>query len=304
MARGQVLQIASGTNQTVSTQSREEKPSFVVYNPNDGVCYFKINGLSSPQAGGYDWKLPAQSGGAFGGPWQSLGIYFLDQSGAGRQGEINLFDSDQEVQIPNIWAIGRSLQAQVNTVDITEGVIPANPAAGVARLWVDNNDVLHILDSVGTDESEISTRTVLGGVLTGTLPNPGLVAGAATAIAYIVQGSSTSTTSTTVVLLTNFTGLALTTKGGLVLARVAMSASGTLAGNSITFYIRIDGGAWQSISQAHVNNAGYEISFAGAMAFAPAVGNHTWDLGWAVSGGTANMNANVNSAFTLEELRA
>src|SRR5579859_2039453 len=150
MARGQVLQIASGTNQTVSTQSREEKSSFVVYNPNDGVCYFKLNGAASTQAGGYDWKLPGQSAGSFGGPWQSLGIFFLDQSGAGRTGEINLFDADNEVQIPNIWAIGRSLQAQVTTLDITEGVQPPNPPVGVNRIWSDSNGKLYALLSDGT----------------------------------------------------------------------------------------------------------------------------------------------------------
>lgn len=152
MARGQVLQIASGTNQTVTSQSREEKRSFIVYNPNDGVTYFKLNGPASPQPGAYDWKLPAQSGGAFGGPWQSLGIYFLDQSGAGRQGEVNLFDSDNDVEIPNIWAIGRSLQAQVTTLDVTQGPQPANPPVGVSRLWSDNNGFLYELLSTGTNE--------------------------------------------------------------------------------------------------------------------------------------------------------
>lgn len=65
-----------------------------------------------------------------------------------------------------------------SVTDLTLGPQPATPITGVLRLWADPTGVLHRLMSTGADFSEIDTGTVLGGVLNGTLPNPGMAAGA------------------------------------------------------------------------------------------------------------------------------
>lgn len=63
--------------------------------------------------------------------------------------------------------------------DLTEGPQPALPPVGVCRIWADSAGVLHHIHSDGTDATVIDTNTVLGGVLLGKLPNPGMAAGAA-----------------------------------------------------------------------------------------------------------------------------
>lgn len=172
MPIGQILQIPSGSAQIVRTQAMEESQAFALLNPNDGVCYIKINGAASLTSAGWDWKLPSQSYGVFPGPWLSLGVYYLDQSGSGRTGEMNLYDASVKIVIPIINSIGRAVQVSGSVMDITQGTQPSNPPLGVSRLWVDANGNLYILSPTGTQVHAIDTDDALGGVLAGTLPNP------------------------------------------------------------------------------------------------------------------------------------
>lgn len=159
MARGQVLQVPSGGGVLVTPPANQEKQSFALLNPNDGVCYLALNRRADPNPASWDWKLPSQSYGSFPGPWESLGIYYVDQSGAGLQGELNLYELDSRFDIPDIHSIGRALQARSTTLDITAGVQPVVPPVGVSRLWTDATDVLHILRQNGTDRRVLDDET-------------------------------------------------------------------------------------------------------------------------------------------------
>src|SRR5215831_14061120 len=139
MPRGQIVDIPTGTGQLITTLSREEKESLAILNPNDGVVYIKLNGSSKDSPTLWDWKLPSQSYGQFPGPWQSLGLYYVDQSGSGRFAELNIYESDSQLAIPQIVAIGRAVQQAGTNVDITQGGQPQNPPSGTSRLWIDAN---------------------------------------------------------------------------------------------------------------------------------------------------------------------
>ena len=148
--------------------------SFVVYNPNDGVCFVALDRTADGIM--WDHKVPSQSGGKFPGPVNSyLSIYYLDQSGGGQNGQVVIYPSVDLVDIPYFWSIGRALLTQATSLDIVEGSQPGNPGSGILRLWADGSDQLHGLNGGGTDEVFISTRTPLGGSLTGFLPNPSVV---------------------------------------------------------------------------------------------------------------------------------
>lgn len=177
MARGQNVIIQTGSSQLLTAPNGEENQSFAILNPNDGIVYVAINGNASLSI--WDFKLPSQSYGAFPGPWQSVGLFFLDQSGAGRSGELTVYTSADKFTIPDIHSIGRALQAQVTAMDLSTGQQPASPASGVDRLWASTNDILHLLNSQGTDKQIVDTLLQLGGALSGTLPNPQLAPGAA-----------------------------------------------------------------------------------------------------------------------------
>jgi hypothetical protein len=174
MALGQILTIPNQQSQLVTTLSRESKGSLAILNPNDGVCYIKLNGPASNVISAWDWKLPSQSYGQFPGPWSSLGVYYLDQSGSGRTAELNVYESESQLPMPLIVAIGRAVQSAGTTMDITTGNQPQNPPANTARLWVDNNGNAYLLYSDGSMVHLTDTNDTLGGVLTGFLPNPGL----------------------------------------------------------------------------------------------------------------------------------
>jgi len=142
-------------------------------NPNDGVCYVKINGPAGPSIAGWDWKVPSQSYCQLPGPWESLGVYYLDQSGSGRAAEINVYELDSSISVPSFIAIGRAVQMAGSTMDISTGSQPSNPPTGSIRLWVDGNNNLHLLAADGTDVQEVDTNDPLGPtLLQGTLVNP------------------------------------------------------------------------------------------------------------------------------------
>jgi hypothetical protein len=190
MALGQIFTIPSGTSRLIVAQSRTEVPSLGVLNPNDGIAYLKLNGPAGASPPEWDWKLPSQSYGLFPGPWSSLGIYFLDQSGSNRSGDLNVYESQQQfADIPDIQAIGRAIAQAGTTVDISQGTQPQNPPAGAGRLWIDGTGNLHVLQSSGADHTVLDSNNwttyvspgyvngivnaqALGGVLQGTLPNP------------------------------------------------------------------------------------------------------------------------------------
>jgi hypothetical protein len=150
-------------------------PSVKLLNPNDGVVYVARNrDCSSAAYGEWDWKVPSQSYAALPGSFNSIGMFYLDQSGAGRQGEITVYPSQAKLDDPMFVAIGRALTAVQTTLDITEGVQPANPGLGILRLWATATDFLQLLTSGGVVHTVIDSGTVLGGNLTGTLPNPNI----------------------------------------------------------------------------------------------------------------------------------
>ena len=172
MARGQVLTIPNQTGVLVTTLSREMKASLSLLNPNDGVCYVKINGFAGNAPPNWDWKVPSQSYCQLPGPWESLGVYYLDQSGSGRQAEINVYELDSSISVPSFIAIGRAVQMAGSTMDITQGNQPSNPPLGTSRLWIDANNNLQILAPDGTNVHAVDTNDALGGILSGSLLNP------------------------------------------------------------------------------------------------------------------------------------
>src|SRR5215831_12694646 len=125
MARGQIITLPSGLGTVIESTSHEELDSVAVLNPNDGVLYLKMNSDAGPTPAQWDWRLPSQSYGLFPGPWVSLGLYYLDQSGTGRSGDFNVYDSTAKLPVPVIQAIGRAVQGQSSAVDITQGAQPA-----------------------------------------------------------------------------------------------------------------------------------------------------------------------------------
>lgn len=75
--------------------------------------------------------------------------------------------------------------------DLTEGPQPALPPVGVCRIWSDPAGVIHHVHSDGSDCTLIDTCTVLGGGLSGHLPNP-QIAPNAIGSAQIIDGSITT----------------------------------------------------------------------------------------------------------------
>lgn len=170
MARGQVLTIPDAHALLITTESREEKASIAVLNPNDGVLYIKINGPASPQIAQWDWKLPSQSYGLFPGPWGSIGIWYADQSGARSGGEINVYDNDNRLVVPIINAIGRAVQIGTSSaMDIQQGNIPSNPPGGFTRLWSDLSGKVYRL-LTGGDNAELATKDTNGKIPIADIP--------------------------------------------------------------------------------------------------------------------------------------
>jgi hypothetical protein len=172
MAIGQIVTLPSDSARLIVSQSREAVSALAMLNPNDGVCYIKLNGPAGTSPSAWDWKLPSQSYGLFPGPWQSLGIFYQDQSGSGRQAEINVYDSTQRLIVPDIHSIGRAVQVSGTTMDITQGEVPSNPPLNSVRLWADASGNIHVLESTGNDatildSSNYGTTIIAGGDASG-----------------------------------------------------------------------------------------------------------------------------------------
>lgn len=169
MARGDNVTIPSNTG-ALRKANNPTVNSILVLNPNNGIVYVGINGAASPIV--WDWVVPSQSRAYLPGPWLEYGLYYVDQSGAGASGNVTIYETDRRLDVPDYAAIGIARLAQQTNLDITEGIKPANPGVGIARIWADISDFLHILNSGGVDTTVIDTLTALSGALIGTLPNP------------------------------------------------------------------------------------------------------------------------------------
>src|SRR5215831_8692878 len=171
MARGQLLTIPTNTSVLVPTLSREQKASLSLLNPNDGVAYVKLNGPAGNTPSLWDWKVPSQSYCQLPGPWESLGVYYNDQSGSGRSAEINVYELDSQISVPSFIAIGRAVQLAGTTLDISQGTQPQNPPASTSRLWVDTNNNLYLLDPSGNNIKIWDANDNVNGVVNGILSN-------------------------------------------------------------------------------------------------------------------------------------
>jgi hypothetical protein len=185
MAVGQTYAIQPGTAIQYFIPSGFSAPSIGVLNPNDGIAYVSRNRqASNSSVGGWDYKVPSQSYAVLPGLyWQSVGVFYLDQSGANTLGEITIYPLENKTVVPVFQAIGRAVQVAGTTVDISQGNQPQNPPANTGRLWVDNSGNLNLLLANGTNRTEVDSvnvgtyvqplinATALGGDLTGTIPN-------------------------------------------------------------------------------------------------------------------------------------
>lgn len=156
-------------------------PSARVLNPNDGILYVAENrDCTGTGQGAWDWKIPSQSfailpGGSPG--MQTIGLYYLDQSGANSSGEVTVYPTLTPATDPAFVAIGRANLVYQNVLDITQGAQPANPGIGQSRLWVDSSSVLHVLAPNGQDHVVLDSTnyasyvngTALGADLYGTV---------------------------------------------------------------------------------------------------------------------------------------
>lgn len=156
MAVGVIRQIASGQHLQITIPSGNYPwPTIRVLNPNDGIAYIRQNAdVPDIGFGSWDYKVPSQSYGLLPGSgegWQSVGIYYLDQSGANRPGEISIYLTQQNATEPMFQSIGRALVALSTSVDIASGSQPSNPPAGYGRLWIDGGGHLNVLQPSGTN---------------------------------------------------------------------------------------------------------------------------------------------------------
>lgn len=192
MAYGDTVVLQSGGKSQRYVPTGFQFPSLSVLNPNDGVLYVSNNrAVESVAYGSWDWKVPSQSYAVLPGPWLSVGMLYVDQSGAGRSGEIISYYWTERIKIPIFYAIGRALAAASTAMDITQGTVPANPPAGTDRLWADASGNLWVVLSDGSTFKLADSNDPLGGVLTGTLPNPGMAANAVAGV-NILDGAVSS----------------------------------------------------------------------------------------------------------------
>lgn len=195
MAYGNNATIPNQTGQQVFVPGGMQFASLAVLNPNDGVVYVKIDQpISGVASANWDWKVPSQSYALLPGPWHNVGLYYLDQSGAGRAGDITIYPSAVVNPIPIFQSIGRAIQAQSTTLDVVEGAQPPNPGVGIARLWIDTNDDVNVLNNAGVNSKWLDTDDqITSGIFAGSsIIGPVL----APAIPLIVNGTVESIGST------------------------------------------------------------------------------------------------------------
>lgn len=156
MAYGVIKVIQPQTHTQILVQSGNVPyKSARVLNPNDGVVYVARNrDCLSPAQGDWEWKIPSQSYAVLPGEqpgFSTLGLYYVDQSGGNRPGEITVYPSFTESDDPVFVAIGRAALTSQTTMDIAQGNQPVAPPLGFGRLWIDGSNDLHIMSSTGVD---------------------------------------------------------------------------------------------------------------------------------------------------------
>lgn len=224
MAIGIALTVAANAHSEILVGSGNTQYTSVrVLNPNDGVAYITRNrDCISTNSGAWDWKIPSQSYAILGpGPWQTIGVYYLDQSGSGRQGDFVVYPSFTVSEEPFFVSIGRAIATQVTSMDVTEGTQPANPPIGIDRIWADSNGLIHHLHSNGVDT--ILVDPLQTGVVNGNM----LGAGAAAGNVGTLGGASAGT--------------------GSVLPNIGINYVNAAGNNDV-----ITGGAWQNVASINI----------------------------------------------------
>lgn len=157
-------------------------------------------------------------------------------------------------------------------------------ALGSASRWVVSqllaggaaNRVVATVDGVTTAWQQIATGMIAVNALTN--------------IPATVNGSTNpATTSATAVAFADPVLTFTTVAGSTVTIDAVMNAECTTVSAIITFYLRVDGGAWAlvgstvvvSVSQHRPSITAHKI-YTGLSA-----GSHTWELGWSTNAGTA-----------------
>ena len=247
MALGQIVLINSLQSKQVTIPSGNYPwPTIRVVNPNDGVLYVKQNAaIVDSGYGSWDYKVPSQSFGILpseGQGWQSVGLYYVDQSGANRPGEVTIYLSQTQQIDPAFVAIGRSLVAQTSSVDIASGSQPSNPGAGFGRLWIDTSGHLNVLQPSGSNYVVLDSNNV------GTYVTP--LINAAT-----LGGDLYGTVANGHVGIQNNSFLGMRDSGGVLRSAIWYTTGSTPGGE--TRYNAIDTGAFSWVNQA---NSAYAMS--------------------------------------------
>lgn len=203
--------------------------SMSVLNPNDGICYVaRDRDCLSTTVGAWDWKIPSQSYAYLPGPFRSIGLYYLDRSGASLPGDISTYASTAKLDLPVFHAIGRAQVSNVTMLDIGQGTQPQPPAAGNIRLWADASGNLHHLTSQNVD------RTQIDNVNAPTYINP-LIG------AYTLGGDLAGTVASGHVNLANASPIQARDTGGITRNLVLMDTSNNVlfynAGAALTYWL-------------------------------------------------------------------
>lgn len=167
---------ASSHTEVLVGSGNTQYQSLRILNPNDGVLYAAKNrDCLGTDFGSWEWKIPSQSYGIVPGPFQTIGLYYLDQSGSGRPGEFVMYPSLGTVDDPFFVSIGRALAASQTSLDIAQGSQPANPGTGLSRLWSDGSGNLYVLTSDGVNRTLLSSSNygsfAIAGDVRGTISN-------------------------------------------------------------------------------------------------------------------------------------
>lgn len=177
-------------------------PAIRVLNPNDGVAYVKQNqDCTSTSVGAWDYKIPSQSFALLPGAgegWQSIGVFYVDLSGAGLPGDIQVYLTQSTTNDPIFQSVGRATLLNSSSVDIVSGAQPSNPGAGIGRLWIDTGGHLNVLQPSGTNYVELDNTnftpyvqgTALGGDLFGQISAANVGVRFGSAIYYFDQNST------------------------------------------------------------------------------------------------------------------